>query len=52
MAELFFTSFIDKRSTKGHVIAAHIRVVRNLPLEYSLTQPKCENKPEQANSQH
>lgn len=25
-----FTSFMGKGSTKGHVIAAHIRIVRNL----------------------
>ena len=44
MAELCFTSFVDKRSTKGHVIAAHIRVVRNLPLKYSLTQQNMKTK--------
>lgn len=44
MAELCFTSFMDQRSTKGHVIAAHIRVVRNLPSKYSLTQQNMKTK--------
>lgn len=44
MAELCFTSFMDKRSTKGHVIAAYIRIVRNLPLKYSLTQQNMKTK--------
>lgn len=44
MAELCFTSFMDKRSPKGHVIVAHIRVVQNLPLKYCLTQHNVKTK--------
>lgn len=38
VVELCFTSFMDKRSIKGHVMAAHIRIVRDLSLKYSLNQ--------------
>lgn len=50
MAKPSFTSLMDKRSTKGHVIATNIRIVRNLSLKYSLNQQNVKMK--QANNQH
>lgn len=44
MAELSYVSFIDEKSTKGRVIAAHIRAVRNLLLKYSLIQQNMKTK--------